>query len=102
MYGTVDRIKAKAGQDKALVAFMDDWEKTRGPKARGTIAGYPYKLDQKPGEYVMVTVFQNKATYTANAQAPEQDAWYRKFRPLLDADPVREDGEIVSGDPVKV
>ena len=97
MYGTVARLKARIGQEKALVALMDDWDKSRGPKVKGAMAGYLYKLDKKPGEYLMVAVFQDKATYAANAQAPEQDAWYRKFRALLDADPVWEDGEIISG-----
>ncbi len=97
MYGTVARIKVKSGQDKALVGLMDDWKKNRGPKEKGAIAGYLYKLDMKPGEYLMAAVFQDKATYTANAQTPEQDAWFRKFRALLQTDPIWEDGEIVAG-----
>ena len=97
MYGTVARVKAKAGQEKGMVALMDEWNKTRGPKVKGAVAGYLYKLDKKPGEYLMVAVFQDKASYTANAQTPERDAWYRKFRALIDADPTWEDGEIIAG-----
>ena len=97
MYGTVARIKIKAGQEKAVVAVLDEWNKERRPKVKGALAGLLYKLDKKPGEYLMVVAFQDKATYTANAQDPSQDAWYRKFRALLDADPAWEDGEIIQG-----
>ena len=97
MYGTIARIKAKTGQEKAIVGLMDEWSKSRAPKVKGAVAGYLYKLDKKPGEYMMVAVFQDKATYTANAQDPQQDAWYRKVRALLESDPVWEDGEIIQG-----
>ena len=97
MYGTVARIKATQGKEKALTGLMEEWNKTRGPMVKGAVAGYLYKLDKKPGEYLMVAVFEDKATYAANAQAPEQDAWYRRFRALLKTDPVWEDGEIITG-----
>jgi len=97
MYGTVAGIMAKAGQEKAMVALMEGWNETRGPKVNGAVAAYLYKFDENPGEYLMVAMFQGKATYRANAQAPEQDVWCRQFRALIDADPTWDDGEIISG-----
>ncbi|MBI4199805.1 MAG: hypothetical protein HY535_04975 [Chloroflexi bacterium] len=97
MYGTVARIRPKPGQEKAIVALQEEWSKTRKPKAKGAIAGYLYKLDKKPDEMVLVAVFQDKKTYMANADDPEQDRWYRRFRALLQADPVWEDGEVIAG-----
>lgn len=84
-----------------MVALRDEWSKTRGPKVKGAVAGYLYKLDKKPGEYLIVAVFQDKATHTANAQTPEQDAWFRKFRAFIEADPAWEDGEIVAGGAIR-
>ncbi len=97
MYGTVAHLKVKAKQDKALAALMDEWNKTRGSKVKGSIAGYLYKLDKNPNEMILVAVFENKQTYTANAQDTEQDKWFRRVRALLTADPVWEDGEIIGG-----
>ena len=96
MYGTVARIRPKPGQEKALLAQMEEWKRTRQPKVKGAVASYVYKPDNKPGELIMVAVFQDKKTYRANAEDPEQDKWYRKFRELLQADPVWEDGEVIS------
>lgn len=98
MYGTVARIRPKAGSEKALLAMMDEWRKSRKAKVKGAIASYVYKLDRDPNTFVMAVVFQDKKTYHANADDPEQDKWYRKFRALLQADPVWEDGEIVASD----
>ena len=45
---------------------------------------------------MMVAVFESKETYEANANDPAQDAWYRKFRALLTADPEWNDGEVTA------
>ena len=97
MYGTVAHIRIKPGQEKSLIALQEEWNKTRKPKVKGAVAGYLYKLDKKPNEMIMVAVFQDKKTYVANADDPEQDKWFRRVRALLEADPVWEDGEIVVG-----
>ena len=96
MYGTVARMRPKAGQEQALIALMNDWQRERKPKVKGAVAGYLYKPDSGSGELIMAVVFQDKATYTANAEDPEQDRWYRRMRELLAADPTWEDGEVVS------
>ena len=55
------------------------------------------KPDRKPGELIGVAVFEDRATYRANADDPEQDAWFRRVRELLESDPDWEDGDYVSG-----
>lgn len=88
MYGTVARIKPNVGKEKMVATMVDEWETTRGAKVNGGVTGYLYKLDSKPGELIMVAVFQDKKSYTANAQGPEQDKWFRRMRDPLSAGPV--------------
>ena len=71
-------------------------EKPR-PKVKGPVASYVLKSEAKVGEYIMVAVFQDKKTYRANADDPEQDRWFRRVRELLQADPVWEDGDYIFG-----
>lgn len=97
MYGSIFRMKVKKGKEKAIVELMKEWEKTRGPKVKGSIAGYFMKPDNKPGEMIGVAVFSDKKSYRANAEDPEQHKWYLKMRECLDADPVWEDGEYITG-----
>ena len=54
--------------------------------------------DGRPGELIGVAVFEDKASYQANADDPEQERWYFRLRELLEDDPEWEDGEYVAGD----
>jgi quinol monooxygenase YgiN len=91
-------MRPKAGQGKALLALMDEWRQTRKKKIKGAVASYIYRLDRDPGQLVMAVAFQDKKSYRANAEDPEQDKWYRRLREHLQADPVWEDGEIIAVD----
>ena len=44
----------------------------------------------------MIAMFEDKEAYFANANDPEQDRWYQRFRERLEVDPVWEDGEFHS------
>lgn len=96
MYGTVAHIRPKVGQEQAVITVMNDWQRERKPKAKGAIAGYLYQTENGSRDLIMVAVFQDKASYRANAEDPDQDRWYHKMRDLLEADPTWEDGEIIS------
>lgn len=92
MYGTIFRIQPKAGREADVVSLMEEWNRTRGSQAQGARATYLLKPERRAGELVSVAVFDDKATYSANAAAPEQDAWYQRLREALEDDPVWEDG----------
>lgn len=97
MYGTIFRMKVKRGQEQKVVGLFQEWDRERKPKVKGALGGYLLKPDKKSGEFVGVAVFQDKASYTANASNPEQDRWYHRVRECLEADPSWEDGEYVAG-----
>jgi hypothetical protein len=66
--------------------------RTRGPQMQGARAVYLLRPERQPPELVRVAVFDDEAAYNADAGAPEQDAWYRRLREALEADPEWEDG----------
>jgi quinol monooxygenase YgiN len=92
MYGTVARMTAKPGGEAALKELLRQFD-LRKPK--GALGAYVYRMDSDPNEFYLVAVFQDKETYVANAESPEQDAAYQKIRALLTADPEWHDGEMV-------
>ena len=94
MYGTVARIRVKAGHEDDLMKVNELWNTQRKAQVRGVVAGYLYKLDKDPRDYIMVAVFQDKASYRANAEDPEQDKWFQDMRQHLESDPEWNDGEI--------
>ena len=97
MYGSIFRMKVKPGQEQRVVEALEEWERERKPKVKGVVASFLMKPDKQSGDLIGVAVFQDKVSYVANADSPEQDRWYRKLRELLEADPQWEDGEYLQG-----
>ena len=93
MYGTVAHMRAKPGAEKELIEMTKNEQDIRIP---GLIAQYVYRMNADPNEYYLVVIFEDKDSYTANADSPEQDARYREFRALLEEDPEWHDGFILS------
>jgi quinol monooxygenase YgiN len=92
MYGTVARMKAKPGAEAKLKEAIKKFDSRYVP---GAINAYLYRMDADPDEFYIAAIFQDKETYLANAESPEQDAEYQQMRELLVADPEWHDGEIV-------
>lgn len=96
MYGTIFRLRPQAGREADVVALMEEWGQSRGTQVQGSRATYLLKSERRPGELIGVAVFDDQATYQANAEDPEQDAWYRRLRETLEEDPVWEDGAFLA------
>jgi quinol monooxygenase YgiN len=94
MFGTVYRMRPKAGMETAIEELMRREEKERGMPA-GLIAGYLFRSRSRPGELIGVAVFDSETSYRRNADDPEQDRWYRQLRDLLEADPEWNDGDVL-------
>lgn len=92
MYGTVARLKLKAGSEAKFLDLMKEYEVLKIP---GHLSSHVFRLDAGGNEYIMTAVFADKASYTKNAQDPAQDARYRKMRDLLESDPAWHDGEVI-------
>ena len=95
MYGSIFRMKVKAGQEDKVIELFDTWEKTRKPMLKGAIGGLLLKPDEGSGELVAAAIFSDKDSYRANADDPGQHEWFGELRALLEADPEWEDGEFV-------
>ena len=97
MFGTVARIKVKAGKEEEMLAFSKEWTKENGSRA-GQIAEYVFQLEKRPGEYMMVGIFPSREDYYRFADQPETDRWYRQWRELLEADPEWNDGAVIQSE----
>ncbi len=96
MYGTVARMHPKPGHEQTLIELNDEWQRERKPKVKGALGAYVLRPDNKPDEMILMAIFEDRQTYRANAEDPEQDRWFRRLREHLQADPEWEDGEIMA------
>ena len=89
MYGTIAKLITKPG----AIEEIKRMEMERRPA--GYIGSYVYQSDQDASELWMVVIFENKETYMANADSPEQDAEFRRLMNYLVVEPEWHDGEII-------
>ena len=94
MYGTVARMKVKRENLEKLQSLM--MEQQGGRQVAGFRASHVLIPDAWNDEIVLLAIFDDKATYEANADDPAQHEDYVKYRALLEAEPEWTDGEIVS------
>ncbi|MGD9712392.1 MAG: putative quinol monooxygenase [Thermomicrobiales bacterium] len=92
MYGTIARFTVKPNSEEALRELTQSNEPSGSP---GYLFHHVYRLDSGNNEYILVAGFKDKDAYVANANSPEQNEFYEKFRALLTSDPQWMDGEII-------
>ena len=91
MYGTVAKTVVKAENRQKLRELFESSMSSR--EVPGFVTGYVLYENDSDVAW-MVAVFQDRATYDANAADPAQDAEYQKYTALMDAEPEWHDGEI--------
>jgi quinol monooxygenase YgiN len=96
MYGTIALMRPKPGQEDQLVAIFERWWVERRPNIQGAIASTLYRNKDNPAELMAAVVFDREENYTANADDPEQDKWYREMVQFLEGEPRWIDGEILA------
>ena len=93
MYGTIARMKVKRENLDALQAYSREAEQRQIPGYRSSWVLIP---DEWNDEVLLAVMFDDKKSYTANADDPAQHEDYLRVRALLEADPEWTDGEWMS------
>jgi heme-degrading monooxygenase HmoA len=92
MYGTIARLHPKADRTEELYAYGRRMEYVQVP---GFIASYLFRPDKDPYDKAtvfLIALFDDEASYKANADSPEQNERYLELRALLEDDPDWMDG----------
>ena len=93
MYGTVAHMRAKPGMQSQLLALLDAF---KDANVAGWVATYVYQMDSDPNAYMLAVLFQDKASYVANAHSSEQAQRFGEMMQFLEAEPEWHDGAVVS------
>jgi quinol monooxygenase YgiN len=94
MYGTVAKMRVKAENVDAVRKVMS--AQMEGAKPAGYIRSYVLSENDSDTQWLFV-MFEDKASYMANADDPAQNERYMEFRALMEADPEWHDGTIEEG-----
>ena len=89
------RARALPGKRQAVIDQMDKWEREQKAKATGFMRSILVASNNDPDELMGAVRWDTTGNYFANAERPEQDAWYRELRANLATDPVWFDGTLL-------
>jgi quinol monooxygenase YgiN len=98
MYGTVAKIRVKAGMGAQLEALSQRMAESE-MQIPGYIAQYVYRMDADPDELYLTVLFESREAYHANAASPDQAARYAELAALMAAPPEWHDGEVIFAHP---
>ena len=90
MYGTLGRMRPKAGKRDELVALMS--ELPTGAAANGYRGSYLLRADEGE-ELVVAVMYEDKEAYFAMVHDPKTDENFGKIVALLEGEPAWTDGE---------
>jgi antibiotic biosynthesis monooxygenase (ABM) superfamily enzyme len=84
MFVTVSIYRAKAGEEDAVIALHEDWQRNQQARMQGYLSGELLRNIQAPREFVAIMRFQTRAFAQALANDPERNAWYRRLVSLVE------------------
>jgi len=91
MFVTVSIYRAKAGEDDAVIALHENWQRNQQSRAQGYLSGELLRNTQAPREFVAIMRFENRVFAQELANDPERSAWYRRLVSLVENVPVLTD-----------
>lgn len=89
MFVTVSTYKAKVGEEDAIIALHEDWQRYQRPRARGYLSGELLRNGEASREFIAIMRFESRESAQALANDPEQEAWYRRVVSLMEHMPIR-------------
>jgi hypothetical protein len=97
MYGTIARLHPSPGSEEALAAYGRRYRDLGVPGFGGS---WLFRPDAQPYDrptLFLVAMFDDEASYRANADSPDQHERYLEMRALLEDDPDWMDGTFDEG-----
>ena len=88
MFVTVSVYMAKAGEEDAIIALHEDWQRNQLPKAKGYLSGELIRDIETPRKFIAIMRFESRESAQALANDPEQNAWFGRLVSLMENAPV--------------
>src|SRR5690348_8358154 len=84
MFVTISSYRAKAGEEDAMIALHEDWQRNQQPRAKGYLSGELLRNIVDPREFISIMRFENQEAAQALTNNPERKAWYQRVSSLTE------------------
>ncbi len=91
MYVTVNTYRAKVGEEDAIIALHEDWQRNHGLRARDYLSWELLRKVEAPREFIVIAHFASEELAKTSENELEQDAWYCRLLSLIEGGQVRID-----------
>jgi len=88
MFVIVSTYLARTGEEDAIVALHEGWQRTLQPKATGYISGELLRNVSNAREFVAIMRFERQEFFQDLADTPEQQVWTQRLENLVEIAPV--------------
>ena len=89
MFVTVSTYKAKAGEEDAIIALHEDWQRHQQSRAKGYLSGELLRNVEGDREFIAIMRFESQEAALALTNDPERKAWYQRLVSLTEDTPIR-------------
>jgi heme-degrading monooxygenase HmoA len=83
----VSIYRAKPGEEDAIIALHEDWQRKHGFKAKVYLSWELLRNIEAPREFIVISHFESEQLARAMANNLNQDAWYSRLVSLLEQGP---------------
>jgi heme-degrading monooxygenase HmoA len=88
MFVTVSTYKAKAGEEDAIVALHEAWQRKQQPRAKGYLSGELLRSVEDARQFIAILRFESQECARALTNDPERKAWSQRLGSLLEHLPI--------------
>jgi heme-degrading monooxygenase HmoA len=83
----VSTYRAKAGEEDAIIALHEDWQRKQGFKAKVYLSWELLRNTEAPSEFIVIAYFESEELARAMVDDLNQDAWYLRLVSLVEERP---------------
>ncbi len=84
MYVIVSIYRAKEGEEDAIIALHEDWQRKQGTKAKVYLSWELLRNTEAPREFIAIAYFECEELARAMMDDLNQDAWYFRLMSLTE------------------
>ncbi len=88
MFVTISVYYARTGEEDAIIALHEDWQRNQLSKVKGHLSGELLRNVEAPREFIAIMRFENQQVAQALANDLEQDAWHQRLASLTENVPI--------------
>jgi heme-degrading monooxygenase HmoA len=88
MFVIISTYQARAGEEDAIIALHEHWQRTLQPRVEGYLSGDLLRNIENIREFVSIRYFESQQAAEGLANDPEQHAWYQRVMSLTEDKPI--------------